>query len=274
MKDDMIHVFRNTPFGREIFLQSIYFSKMINLHLNVFIPKTHQFLMYFHNNVVTVDLDKAFLRSPDTARENAEALIKNSGADASIFVPDEFTAGTLPIIPIDFSFMCCPRSISDLSTKIGLGYIGPKVRAIIKNASFPVIIPTPVYKEWKSIMVFFGGSANALQAFLLGVKLHELSGLPLELFTLTENKSREHYEEILEQHDLSSVIETEGVEWLFFEEGSLHENLYAVPHDALVIVGAYGHGTIKELLFGSKMEEIQSVLPNNMVIVVPHYRHM
>ena len=50
--------------------------------------------------------------------------------------------------------MCCPRSISDVSTRISLGHIGPKVRSIIKNAGFPVLTPTPVYKEWKSIMVF------------------------------------------------------------------------------------------------------------------------
>jgi hypothetical protein len=56
----------------------------------------------------------------------------------SFFDPKDFTASTLPDIPSNFDYMCCPRSIVDLSTKIGLGYIGPRVRRIVKHATFPV----------------------------------------------------------------------------------------------------------------------------------------
>ncbi len=58
--------------------------------------------------------------------------------------------------------MCCPRSISDMSSKIGLGYIGPRVRRIVKSARFPVLITSPAYREWQRIAVFFGGSTNAV----------------------------------------------------------------------------------------------------------------
>ncbi|OPX40587.1 MAG: universal stress protein [Thermoplasmata archaeon] len=271
MKNQLLHIFRNTPFGRETFLQSIYFCKMTGLHLKVFIPRHLQFLMYFSREVVTVDLDKSFLRSPETAKQHAEDLIRETGVDASFLEPKRFTASTLPDIPVDFGFMTCPRTISDLSSKVGLGYIGPRVRAIIKNAAFPVLIPTAVYKEWKHIVVLFGGSANALNAFRLGVKLQLLSGLPLNLFTYAENKPKSYYEKILEEHDLFSGIQSGGVEWQFVEKGHFREGLYEVSHDALVIAGAYGHGLIKEILFGNMMEEIQTILPNNLVIVGPHY---
>jgi nucleotide-binding universal stress UspA family protein len=42
-----------------------------------------------------------------------------------------------------------------------------------------------------------------------------------------------------------------------------------VHSDALVVAGAHGHGVAKDLLFGSKLELIQSELPNPMVIVGP-----
>jgi nucleotide-binding universal stress UspA family protein len=45
--------------------------------------------------------------------------------------------------------------------------------------------------------------------------------------------------------------------------------LYDVPHDALMVLGAYGHGVIKDLLFGSKMEKIQSTVTNNLLIAGP-----
>jgi hypothetical protein len=60
------------------------------------------------------------------------------------------------------------------------------------------------------------------------------------------------------------------IDWLFFEKGSFFENLYEVPFQSLIMAGAYGHGLIKELLFGSRMEEIHSILPNNMLIVGPY----
>ena len=59
--------------------------------------------------------------------------------------------------------------------------------------------------------------------------------------------------------------------WTFFEEGRFESNLYQVPHDALVVLGACGHGLIRDLVFGSKMEQIQSTIPNNLLIVGPYY---
>jgi hypothetical protein len=227
--------------------------------------------MYFSRQVVTVDLDKAFLRAPETAREHALELMEQAGVDGSFLEPKAYTASVLPDIPVDFAFMTCPRSISDLSTKIGLGYIGPKVRSIVNNAYFPVLIPTPVYKEWNSIMVFFGGSSNAINALRLGVRISEKSQLPLQMFTYAEKKPQSHYEDILRDNNLFSMVDSGDIKWLFFEKGEFRDLLYHVPHDSLVVVGAYGHGAIKEVLFGSMMEEIQTVLPNNMVIVGPHY---
>lgn len=47
---------------------------------------------------------------------------------------------------------------------------------------------------------------------------------------------------------------------------------YAVRHDALAVIGAYGHGVVKEVLFGSFMEHIHTMLPNNLLLVGPKYR--
>lgn len=272
MKNQLLHIFRNTPFGRETLLNSVYFCKTTKTPISVYIPEFPQFLMYFEKEIVTVDLDRAFLRDPDTAREHAEEIIRSQGLKPNFFSPKKFTASTLPDIPVDFKYMTCPRTISDLSTKVSLGYIGPRVRNIIKNASFPVLIPTQVYKEWKSITVFFGGSANAVNAFKEGLKISQISGLDLTLFTEIEDPySEEDYRNILRQNMLYDEIEKGNVNWQFFDKGKLLEDLYSVPHDALIVVGAYGHGLIKELFFGSTLETIQSVLPNSMVIVGTNY---
>ncbi len=71
--------------------------------------------------------------------------------------------------PCGFNKHNCKRefSWSDLSSKIGLGYIGPRVRRIVKCARFPVLIATPVFKPWTRLAVFFGGSVNGVKALKL-----------------------------------------------------------------------------------------------------------
>lgn len=266
MKPQLLHIFRNTPFGRETLLESCYFCRTIGTELIAYVPKTSKFLMYFENDVVQVDLDSSFLSSPDTALDHATSIIQSSGLEPLFFDPKDFTASTLPDIPTHFDYMCCPRSIVDLSSKIGLGYIGPRVRRIVQSATFPVYIPNPVFKKWKSLAVLFGGSANAVKALRLAARLSRLSGYPLKVFTQLEKDSRQDYDRVIRENGLEEAVQ----DWTVFERGKLKANLYEVPHDALVILGAYGHGLIRQLAFGSKMELIQTILPNSLLIVGPH----
>jgi len=227
--------------------------------------------MYFENDVVQVDLDDSYLTAPGTAETHARALVETAGFESAFFTPKHFTATTLPDIATQFDFMCCPRSVSDLSSKIGLGYIGPRVRRIVKSARFPVLITSPVFKPWQSIAVFFGGSANAASAMRLGIRISRATGIPLDVFTHAESRSREDYEKIARDQGLDKDLAQYMRQWHVFEKGRFEENLYDVPHDALVVVGAYGHGLIRDIVFGSKMEKIQSTISNNLLIAGPNY---
>ncbi|MBC8432808.1 MAG: universal stress protein [Desulfobacterales bacterium] len=271
MDKQLFHIFRNNPLGRETLLQSLYFCKTAGASPVIYIPSHTKFLMYFENDVVQIDLDGSYLTSPATAKRHAAELAEQAGIEPRFLDPKHFTASTLPDIQTNFDFMCCPRSISDLSSKIGLGYIGPRVRRIVKSARFPVLITSPVYKEWKSIASFFGGSANAVNALKLGLRLSRISGLPLDVFTHIERRSREAYEKVIETENLKEEVDRYVNKWHFFESGVFEENLYQVPHDSLVTLGAYGHGLIKSIFFGSKMEQIQSTITNNFLIVGPNY---
>jgi len=271
MRHQILVVFRNTPFGREVFLQSLYFAKKTGTTPSVYIPQKRQFIMYFKSSVVTVDLDHTFLYSPGTARHHAEDAIRQYGFEPDYLNPEDFTSGSVPNLPVDYTYMCCPRSISDLSTKIGLGYIGPKVRSIVKNSAFSVLIASPVYKEWKSISVFFGGSATAVKALQLGMHIGKVSGFPIQIFTQAERKPQDYYQAILEKNNLFDPIKNQEVKWWFFEKGKFKRNIVDVPHDSLVVVGTLGNNLVKEILFGSKAETLQTMLPNNLLLVGPNY---
>ncbi len=267
----LFHIFRNTPLGRETLLQSIHFCKSIGCTIEIYLPESLHFLMYFENSVSQIDLDSSYLRSPKTAQRHATELVEQAGVHYSFFTPKNYTASTLPDIPTNFDFMCCPRTISNLSSKIGLGYIGPRVRTIVQGAKFPVLLTSSVYKPWRSVTVFYGGSANAGKAIKLGLKISKTAKIPLSIFTQAENKPIYTYEKFLQDSGLYAELDKVEHEWLFFEQGELEDNLYKVPHDAIAIIGAYGHGLIRDLMFGSKMEKIQTILPNNLLIVGPHY---
>jgi hypothetical protein len=270
MNYKLLHIFRNTPFGRETFLQSLYFCKTINAYPVAYIPKSDKFLLYFSNDAVQVDLDKSYLNETETAREHVEELFEEMGFKPMFYEPKNYTASTLPDISTNFDYLCCPRSVSDLSSKIGLGHIGPKVRRIIKHATFPVLITSPVFKPWKSISVFFGGSENAMNALNLGLKIAMSSGVPLNLYTLLEKKGEDYYRELIRKSNLESLVNQYVAHWHFYENQAFDTMLYEVPHDSLIVLGAYGHGIIKEILLGSKMEHIQSTVTNNLLITGPN----
>lgn len=266
----LLHIFQNTPLGRETLLQAAYFSKQLRASLTIYIPKHIKFLMYFDNEVLQVDLDQSYLISPETAPTRAIEIAKEAGVEPSFIEPKHFTASSLPDIPTDFDFMVCPRSINNLSSKIGIGHVGPKVRSIVNAANFPVLIASHVYKPWKNIMVFFGGSTNALNALKLGLRIQSITNFPLRLFTFAETAPEVYQKEIIDyglENELNQRIEN----WQLFESGNLTDYLYSVPHDALVILGAFSHGLIKDVMFGSKMEKIQTSISNNLLIVGSRY---
>jgi len=271
MEPKLFHIFRNTPLGRETLLQSLFFCNTVGSSLVVYIPNHTKFLMYFDNDVVQVDLDGSYLTAPGTALEHASALAQEAAIKPVFLEPKNYTASTLPDIPTNFDFMCCPRSISDLSSKIGLGYIGPRVRRIVQSAKFPVLVTSPAFKKWKRVFVLFGGSANAVNALRLGIRISRETGFPLDMVTQVEGRSPEFYERIIREQGLEADRKRYVGNWLFFEKGKFEENLYTVPHDALVILGAYGHGLIRDIMFGSKMEKVQSTITNNLLIAGPNY---
>ena len=270
MERRLLHVYRNTPLGRESLLQSLHFCKTLGTSLHIYIPESTQFLMYFDHDAVQVDLDSSYLTSPGSAEARAVALAEGFGIKPNFLHPKNYTASQLPDIPTSFNYMCCPRTISDLSSKIGLGYIGPRVRRIVKSSTFPVLLNSGSYKPWNSITVFYGGSINCNKALRWGLDLGRRAGTPVDMFTLMEGKSREDYEEHLEEANLLDDVQSDVRKWECFSQGHFEENLYSAPHDALLVVGAYGHGLIKDVLFGSKLETIQSWMTNNILVVGPH----
>jgi nucleotide-binding universal stress UspA family protein len=98
----------------------------------------------------------------------------------------------------------------------------------------------------------------------------KISGYPLDIFTDTERRTNDYFDKQLEAAGLLEDVKQQVRKWHKITNGRFEQSLYHVPHDALLVVGAYGHGLIKDFLFGSKMEKIQSLMPNNILLVGPN----
>jgi len=248
---------------------------MKNLELIIYKPITPQAVMY-HNDatLATISLDPSYTRDQDTADENLARILSQYGQDivTANYIPEEFTGSDLPNLPTDFSIMSCPRVISDSSKRIGLGHLGPKVRSLVKKAPFPVFIPCLAFKPWNRIAAFFGGSEVGLKSVKVALKIANSTQVPMDIYTQMMDSNRRECEQKLVASGLMKLIEDQHNEmnWIKFETKSLRENLMQIPYDSLAVVGAAGKNIIRELVFGSKLETVQTLLPNPMVIVGPH----
>jgi hypothetical protein len=269
MGNNLFHVFRNTPLGRETLMQSLYFCRTLDVGLTIYIPDAVRFLMYFDYDAVQVDLDRSYLNTPETATDRALALAAEAGVKPRFLSPKNRTASDLPDIPTHFAFMCCPRSISDLSSKIGLGYIGPKVRRIIRSAGFSRFADITGIQTLEKRRRLFGGSDSALNALRSGIQVSRRSGYPLDLFIQLE-QDKGYYEQRIREAGLEKPVARYCRDRYQFADGEFAHNLYDLPHDALILSGAYGHGLIKNMLFGSKVELAQATLTNSMLVSGPH----
>ncbi len=266
MNKPVLHIFRNTPFGRETLLQSAYFCRRLQLPLSVYLPQYERFLFYFDPDVVQVDLDASYLVDPESAEDHIREILAFHQVDYQLVEPKGKSASDLPDLPTHFSFMTCPRSMSDDTRKIALGHIGSKVRRIVQAAAFPIYLPAPVFKPWTRLSVLYGGSDNAAGALRLALEINRICNAPLQLFS---QGGRSELEQCLHQQGFTTG-QIQSFDWQFLEAGDISHQLYALPHDGLVMLGAYGKGRVRATLFGSTMEKVQSGLPNSLMVVGPH----
>lgn len=142
---------------------------------------------------------------------------------------------------------------------------------MVNAAYFPLLLCSPAYKPWNSITVFFNGSVNSHHALKLGIHIQKNSGVQMDIFTQAEGKPPADYEDIIRNANAETETKQTLGRWQFFESGSLEENLYEIPHDALVILGASGNSLLHDMVCGSFLEKLQTVISNSMLIAGPKY---
>jgi len=278
MRNQLFHIFRNTPAGRETLLTSRYFCQQFQVRqMELYIPEHDGFNMTFGSKELAIFLDRSYRRDPRSAKSHAEEILADADILAHYFVCHKFKDRDLPEIPTDFSFMTCPDVVSRASGRFGLGHVGPghvgpAVRSIVKHAAFPTLVPGHAFVPFRSISVMFGGSELGLTALKLGLKLSRRSGLPLRVFTHDEGHNTEkRCETTLSRAGLLDQVRSDS-SWEVWRDKRIKANLYRIPRDSIVFIGAAGQSAVKELTFGSMLQRAQAELPQPLLIVGPAYQ--
>jgi len=131
------------------------------------------------------------------------------------------------------------------------GLLGSTAEAVVRNAGKPVMVTPRTFKEIESMGLAYDGSAPSQGALRLAVFLSEAAAWPLTVILVTEDQSTaakltRKIEEALDGSTIDSeIVVLRGKEdkalVKFMQEGSVE----------MMVMGAYGHNRLRQLLVGS-----------------------
>jgi len=145
----------------------------------------------------------------------------------------------------------------------GGAILGSTAESVVRKFGRPVMVTPAKFLEIESMGLAYDGSGPADNALKLAVELYEHTSWPLTVIIITDDHNIEanltqKIEDFLEPYKIDSVViilrgkeEREIIK--FIQEGSVE----------LMVMGAYGHNRLRELLLGSTTSHVirKSTIP-------------
>jgi len=141
--------------------------------------------------------------------------------------------------------------------------LGSTVESVIRRSGKPVIVTPATFIEVESMGLAYDGSGPAQNALTIARELSENASWPLSVIIITDDHSvgahlTKEVENYLEPFNIDcEIIVLRGKEdreiLRFIEEGSIE----------LMVMGAYGHNRLRELILGSTTSSVirKSTIP-------------
>jgi len=145
----------------------------------------------------------------------------------------------------------------------GRSILGSVAESVVRNSGKPVVVTPATFQEIESMGLAYDGSAPADKALKLAAELSEQTSWPLTVIIITDNHHlgaslTKKIEDFLEPLKIdSAIIILRGKEdreiIKFIKEGSVE----------LMVMGAYGHNRLRELILGSTTSSVirKSTIP-------------
>ncbi|MCW7752718.1 hypothetical protein OOT00_01805 [Desulfobotulus sp. H1] len=257
MNPRLLHVYQNTPTGREALLQTSFFCRMMGAAPVIYLPESPRFLMYFEKKVVQVDLE-GFHENREGVREwrsRASDILAEAGLDAHFLEIRHRTTPDLPDVPVDFDYMTCPVSPFPrfpVYSELGM-------RRLTAVAPFTLLLPSPVAREWKSLVVFYEGSGQGEGVLAAALMMARNADLPLDLFTFGSADS------------VRDLPFAGAIRHIFSgNKNGKRESLWMnVPHDALAVMGASHRSWLRERFGFTLKKEFRRRMASALLLTGP-----
>jgi nucleotide-binding universal stress UspA family protein len=144
------------------------------------------------------------------------------------------------------------------------------VAPVIRHSVRPVLVAGSEFPEEgdiQNILVAYDGSAHAARSLLVAAELSARPGVQCTLVTVAQSEDSGHEilalaEVFLQHHGISPKIQV----LVSSKASEVLCDLVASGGVDLVVMGAYGHSPIREVLFGSTTERILAHCAVNVVL--------
>jgi len=131
------------------------------------------------------------------------------------------------------------------------GLLGTTAEAVVRNAGKPVMVTPAVFREIESMGLAYDGSPPARHALRLAVEISREAGWPLTAIVVTDD----HRLGATLTTEVESSIDASGIDGdVVILRGKEEVQIIRYIQQGaieLMVMGAYGHNRLRELLLGS-----------------------
>lgn len=192
----------------------------------------------------------------DSLEERAETILqafRTQCEEAGVHTETKKTVGVIDetIVEEGINFDLILLAQRGEHFHLGGALLGSTAESVVRKSRRPVMVTPATFQEIESMGLAYDGSGPADNALQLVVDLHEQTSWPLTVIIITDDHSvgaslDQKIEDFLEPYKIdSTTIILRGKEEReiikFIKEGSVE----------LMVMGAYGHNRLRELILGS-----------------------
>ncbi len=151
------------------------------------------------------------------------------------------------------------------------GLLGSVAEAVVRNSGKPVLITPENFLEIESMGLAYDGSDSASKALKLSLELSEQNAWPLTVVIITSDakKADNLSTQIEDMNEKYSSAPKADCEIIILSGKESNEIIKFIREGAveLMVMGAYGHNRLRELLLGSTTTHIIRTSPIPVLLI-------
>jgi nucleotide-binding universal stress UspA family protein len=151
------------------------------------------------------------------------------------------------------------------------GLLGSVAEAVVRNSGKPVLVTPETFLEIESMGLAYDGSDSASKALKLSLELSDRAVWPLTVVIITADakKADTLSSQIEDMNEKHSSISTTDCEIIILSGKESDEIIKFIREGAveLMIMGAYGHKRLRELLLGSTTTHVIRKSPIPVLLI-------